>query len=101
MNLTSQTGNFRKSNQNNLLENSQFNSCSNKVYCPRDQKSIEDNLKSTARLIEHNSISSIDSKLRSFNSQINGDIKETFKNLKIRTQRLLEKYSENIMKVKQ
>ena len=97
--LTSQTANFRKSNLNNLLDNSHFKSSSNKIYCPKDQKTIEDNLRSTAKLIEQNTISSIDSRFKSFSSQMNGDYKDAFKNLKIRTQKLLEKYSESIMKI--
>ena len=98
-NIVSQTANFRKSNQNSLFDINNMSHSSNKIYCPKDGKSIEEILKSTAKLMESNSISSYETKTKSSSSLLNGDIKETFRNLKIRTQKLLEKYSEKLMKI--
>jgi hypothetical protein len=97
-NIQSQTANFRKSNQNSLFDVNLSHS-SNKIYCPKESKSIEEILKTTAKLMETNTISSIETKTKSTSSFLNGDIKEAFRNLKNRTQKILEKYSEKLMKI--
>ena len=97
-NLQSQTANFRKSNQNSLFDIN-LSQSSNKIYCPKESKSIEEILKTTAKLMETNTISSYETKTKSNSSFLNGDMKEAFRNLKNRTQKLLEKYSEKLMKI--
>lgn len=92
------TGNFRKSNLNSLLElNNLSNFSSSKQYCPKDKdgRSIEEALKSTARALETQSISSNETKNKSsLSTVIIGDFKEMLRGIKVRTHRLLEKFYE-------